>query len=145
MNNKPIQPLTDGDKEFCGFAGAAGIVLSFACLLQNWSIMPIDHWITLLITAVFIYCMVAFCLLAAKKKYAPLCVYISGFLIYAYAIGLILLFVLYLTLIFSWIFVILVFYNITISIAIYAKGMPAKLKLYHEEKQADKAYWADKL
>ncbi len=144
MTNKPIQPLTEGDKEFCGFAGAAGIVLSFACLLQFWYILP-QHWITLLVTILFVYSIVAFSLLVAKRKYAPLCVYISGFLIYAYAVLLVLAIVFQIILIFSWIFIILLFYNITISIAIYARSMPAKLKRYHEDQQADRTYWEDKL
>jgi hypothetical protein len=141
---KQPKQLTKGDEEFCAVAGVAGVVLAIACLFQNLYISP-GHWITLVVTAIFLSSITAFILLVRKSTAAFLCVCISALLLFGYMILLIVaIFVLQL-LIFSWIFLILLVYNITIAIVIFAKDIPSKLVLRKQTLLAEEAYWYEKL
>jgi hypothetical protein len=140
----PQQKLTSADEEFCAVAGIAGVVLSIACLFQNLYISP-GHWITLVITAIFVFSITAFILLIKKRPAAFICVCVSAFLLFSYMVLLIIAIIVYQLFIFSWIFMILLLYNITMAIAIFAKGLPAKFKLRQQELLADDAYWSEKL
>ncbi|MFC4232980.1 hypothetical protein ACFOW1_13850 [Parasediminibacterium paludis] len=141
---KQPKQLTKADEEFCAVAGVAGVVLAIACLFQNLYISP-GHWITLVVTAIFLFSITAFVLLVRKSTAAFLCVCISALLLFSYLILLIIaIFVLQL-LIFSWIFMILLVYNITIAIVIFAKDIPSKLVFRKQTLLAEEAYWNEKL
>jgi len=141
---KQPKQLTKADEEFCAVTGVAGVVLAIACLFQNLYISP-GHWITLVVTAIFLFSITAFTLLVRKSTKAFLCVCISALLLFGYMILLIVaIFVLQL-LIFSWIFLILLVYNITIAIVIFAKDIPSKLVLRKQTLLAEEAYWNEKL
>ncbi len=136
--------LTSKDEEFCAVAGVIGSVLSIACLFQNWYILS-WHWLSIVVSAVFIFSTVAFILLVKKSHAAFICICISALLLFAYAIFLILSIFLYQVLIFSWLFTILLLYNITIPIIIFANGLHTKLTIRQQLLEEEAAYWNDKL
>jgi hypothetical protein len=142
---KQPKQLTKADEEFCAVAGVAGVLLAIACLFQNLYISP-GHWITLVITAIFLFSITAFVLFVRKSTAAFLCVCISALLLlFSYLILLIIAIFVLKLLIFSWIFMILLVYNITIAIVIFAKDIPSKLVLRKQTLLAEEAYWNEKL
>lgn len=144
MNLSKPKQLTSKDEEFCAVAGVAGTVLSTVCLFQNWYILT-WHWLSFVISAVFIFSIVAFVLLVKKQSAAFICICISALLLFAYMLFLVVSIFLYQVLVFSWVFTILLVYNITISIIIFANDLPAKLKQRQQALAAEDAYWNDKL
>jgi len=144
MKETRIKELTSKDEEFCAVSGVAGTVLSVVCLFQNWYILT-WHWFSLIISAIFLFSILAFVLLVKKSSAAFICICISAVLLFAYTVFLILSIFLYQVLIFSWVFTVLLVYNITISIVIFANNIPEKLKQRRKKMQEESAYWKGKL
>ena len=137
--------LTEGDKEFCGYAGALGIAFSVICIGQLIYITENLVWQVIPFFMVFIYSSIAFTMLVRKSDSAALLIVIGAVIVFIYLVSLILFFLIYGIFIFSLVQGILFFYMILIPIVMKYLNMPQKLQRYQAEKKHDEMFWNQKI
>ncbi|HKZ65363.1 MAG TPA: hypothetical protein VJ111_03355, partial [Chitinophagaceae bacterium] len=74
--------LTNKQQDFFTYTGTFGALLATTCLVQHMAITR-DHWITYVMTLIYIFSILGFVLLALKKVFAPLLLVISTILVLA--------------------------------------------------------------
>ena len=137
--------LTEGDKEFCGYAGALGITLSAICIGQLIYMTSILVWQILPFFLVFIYSAIAFTMLIRKSASAYLYIIIGAVVVFLYLFFLFLSFFVYGFSIFSLVQGLLFFYMLLIPVVMKYLNIPKKLRRYQEEKKHDEMFWEEKL
>jgi hypothetical protein len=136
--------LTESDKDFCAAAGGIGIAISFVCIIQHFYMLPSFEWYILLFSVQFIFSVIALALLIRKSSAAPVCIIIAATLVFLYCIFLMLLYFSGVV-IFSFILIILLAYLVTVSVLIYMRGLPEKLRFYQQQKKDELEYWNNKI
>jgi hypothetical protein len=81
MNKSSLYFLTDKNKDLCTYTGVFGILLSLTCLIQHF-VVAIPHWVTFIITLVYLLTITSFSLLAVMKPAAPVLLIISSVLVF---------------------------------------------------------------
>lgn len=136
--------LTEKDKEFCVVAGCIGLGISLVCLFQYFYMITSFEPEAVGFCLPFLFCVVTFSMLIARHFLSPLFLIIStvqilfyfGFLYYLFLGGIV---------IFSVLFVLLFFYLVAITVFIYIKELPGKMKHTRELAKAESKYWESKL
>jgi len=130
--------LTNKQQDFFTYTGTFGALLATTCLVQHMAITR-DHWITYVITLIYIFSILGFVLLALKKVFAPLLLVISTILVLAAELILIT------NLVFSLVVLLLFLYTTVIVVSMYIEQLPQKLKKQALAEKMEKEAWKDKL
>ncbi len=138
MNKSSLYFLTDRNKEFCTYTGVFGVLLSLTCLIQHF-VIAIPHWVTFMVTLVYLFTITSFALLALQKAAAPVMLIISSVLVFMTEAFLMI------TGLFSLVVILLFIYCIVITIVVYMDGIPKKLSTEAAKQRAERNEWVGKI
>lgn len=133
-----MSSLSPKDEHFCKLAGVAGIAFSVTCLLQHLIFM-IPHWVSFTLIAIYLFSILSFSFLFAKKPQTLFLLIINSFLLFLVLV----LFVLTIT--FSPILLLLLLYSIVITLMIINSGLTKRLQLHQQQKKEEANYWKGKI
>lgn len=138
MNKSSLYFLTDRNKEFCTYTGVFGVLLSLTCLIQHF-VIAIPHWVTFMVTLVYLFTITSFALLALQKAAAPVMLIISSVMVFMTEAFLMI------TGLFSLVVILLFIYCIVITIVVYMDGIPKKLSAEAAKQRAERNEWVGKI
>lgn len=138
MNKSSLYFLTDKNKDLCTYTGVFGILLSITCLIQHF-VVAIPHWVTFIITLVYLLTITSFSLLAVMKPAAPVLLIISSVLVFLTEAFLII------SGLFSLVVLLLFLYCIIITVIVFVDGIPKKLAAEAAKRRAEANEWAGKI
>lgn len=133
-----MSKLTNQQKDFCAYTGAFGALLSATCFIQHM-IIARDHWITHVLTLIYIFSLLSFFLLALKKAYAPLLLIIATFFALVAELLLVASFL------FSMVVILLFLYSFVIVVIMYVDQLPRKLKEQALSEKMEEQVWKQRL
>lgn len=134
----PDNILTDRQKDFCGYGGAFGCLITLTCLVQHIMITR-AHWITYFLTFAYLFLILAFLFLALQKSFAPILLIIGSVFSLAAEYIFISNFV------FSLIVVVLLIYTTIMVILVYMDQLHVLLKQKAIAQKAEENEWKRKI
>lgn len=134
----PLNPLTERQLNICTYGGALGLFLTLTCLIQHLVVTK-SHWITHIMTSLYIFTMMAFLLLALLRFFAPYVLIITA----VFAIGL--QYVWMRESAFSLTVLLLFLYHVILLVALFTEQIPLKLKEKRRVQKAEEDLWMGKL
>ncbi len=137
-NHSQLDPLTNRQQDICSYAGVFGALLALTCLIQHIMITR-SHWIVFMLTAFYIFIIIAFVLFAFQQYYSPLLLIISA------ALSMTAEFILMKNFVFSLVVLLLFLYCVVIVVVVYTEQLPRLLKQKYLAKKAEENEWRGKL